>query len=278
MSQYEMRVNTTIKFDFEKEKDIILQLGELASRKKLGEFVSNAVRVVLDNPELLKKDKKSLLEYGLTEERAKFFKDIKSSISNMQAKVDKIFDMTYKVYMLAMVGKRLGLDKRAENLVLAQYILQRQIDEICSTLGVQAIGYLYESNRLDSFKSKADEIIDYIIQAYDDILSEIKSMVVMESNVEGIISNTIASKAKEVDSNNRGVVNNYENQLNKNDNFTINNQLDKSSNQMKINGEGLAENKEGIINNNDILKEEGEGRIDFAANADWDALDRLVGF
>ncbi len=276
MNEYEIKIGTVIKFDSEKEKDIIEQIEGLASRKKLGDFISNIIRIAFDNPEFLKSNGKSLLEHGMTEERTKFFKQVDSEVSKMRSKVDEIFDMTYKLYMLALFGKRMGLEKKASNLAQSQFILQRQLEELCTTLGVSGIGHVYESNKLNTFESKAEKVLEYIIEAYDNVVTELVSGVSVVSHV------TDENVSKLKDSKN-SIINVVE-RANNNDislveeaiDTTKIEQLDKTDKQIETSESGPEKSSE-VLDNNKGVNENDDEVIDFGAGADWNALNAFIG-
>lgn len=177
MADHEIRLGAALKFDTEKEKDIIANVEELASHRKLGEFITTSIKIMMDNPELFRKYSSDIREYGISYERDRFFKQLDSRVSEMRKKIDSIYDMAYKVYTLALFGKRLGLDKRAESIMQAQFVLQRQTDAIVKELGLTSGGFTYDSNKMEDIANRADSVLEYILDSYDSIIAELRSSI-----------------------------------------------------------------------------------------------------
>lgn len=276
MSEYEIKVGVTLQFDAEREKDIIEKVENLIDRRKISEFMTSIIRAVLDKDKAMQMLGSKTGEYGISDEREQFFKGIEAEVSKMRHKIDTIFDMASKVYTLAQFGKRLGIEKKADNMIQAQFVLQKQLDELCSTLGISTTGYIYESDRIEAFKTRADDVLEYIIDAYDNIVAEIKSH----------ISYSNATKYQEVGhdgykSNDSHVVdsgNNTNKSFNggESDNTRKQEQIDKTT--IHSINMGIDQNKssEVLYNKEDDSKEDDE-IIDFGAVADFEALAKFVG-
>lgn len=177
---YKIKLGAVIEFNEEKEKDIIEAVESLRDRHKLGDFISYAIRISLEHPEWFDSKDVTLASFGLTDTRRAYFESINSRIKAMEQKVDTIYNMGVKVYTLAKFGKRIGIEKKAENTLQAGFLLQKQLDEIATTLGVSSIGHVYESNKMDTLSKKVDELLEYIIESYDSIVLELKNNVIQE--------------------------------------------------------------------------------------------------
>ena len=277
MSEYNIKVGVTLQFDAEREKDIIDKIENLVGRRKISEFISNMIRVVFDNPAILRMVETKTSEYGLTDEREIFFKGLESEAYKMKNKIDTIYDMAMKVYMLALFGKRLGIEKKADNLIQAQFVLQNQLDELCRILGISNTGFIYESNKLDTLKTKADEVMEYIIDVYDNIISEIKTNILIDNTMK--YSSSEQKKFESSDDQNK-ISNDNTNKFtnSKETDSTIKiKQIDKRVKQ-EVN-RGTDQNKSSeVLYNNEGISEDDDEIIDFGAGADFEALSKFVGF
>lgn len=165
------KFTSTISLDEGKELDLIKYLEHLRDTRRMGDFVSSCVRACWDNQELYKQTLASDSTYG-TQLRKGYFDSIENKILDMRNKVDKIYDIAFSVYTLALMGKRLGIEERAENSLKAQFILQKQINDIARALSINTL--MFESDRLQDTKHKAEQILEYIINSYDSLLAELK--------------------------------------------------------------------------------------------------------
>lgn len=173
--RYTLKLGATISFNKENERDIIAQLESLKRRHKLGEFISNTIRVALEHPELLEEQGTSLEKFGLTDNRQQFFEAITKEVNQLKVKVDKIYKIATEIYTLTQFNKKIGLEERSKNLLCAQFILQKQTRELCSILGISQISNTYASEKLFDINKNVDETLEFIINYYDGIVREIKS-------------------------------------------------------------------------------------------------------
>lgn len=174
MSVTKIKLGATLSYNTEKEKDIIEVVDALRSQHKLGDFISNILRVAIEQPELIEKSGVSLSGYGVTPDREKFFNDVKKQLLEMMRKINEIYDMSIKMYSLTQFNKQIGLEQKSLNLVSAQFILQKQVNEICHSLGISSLGETYASNKMYDVARQTDEVLEYLITTYDGIVGEIR--------------------------------------------------------------------------------------------------------
>lgn len=203
MERYTIRLGSTLSFDKDKEKDIIEVVERLSSSHKLGPFISCLLRVALEDPNDLKhRDNlvealEYINEYGMTIERHKFYKDVEGQISEMKRKVDEIYNMNLKLLTLAQFGKHLELESRTENMLRAQFILERQLEELTNILGVDNPGHIFESNKIQDTQEKSKEILEYIINTYDSLVEELKGSLFSSDRLMVVASSDTMEKVED---------------------------------------------------------------------------------
>lgn len=174
-----VKLGATLAFDDVREKDIIEKVDYLLSRHKLGEFISHLIRIALESPEQFNSKNElnmlmgELMEKGISKDRAEYFRQMNAEVQSMKKKVDSIYEMAYKNYTMALLGKTLGIGEKSENSLRAQFVLQRQLTQLSETLGT-SIKEPFESNKIQDVKGKADEILEYILESYDGIVQELR--------------------------------------------------------------------------------------------------------
>lgn len=174
---YKLKLGATLSFSGEQERDIVVQLESLKKRHKLGEFISASLRVIFENPEFAKEHGLSLGSYGLSDNRQEFFNAVTKKVNEMNTKVDEIYKMALQTYTLATFNKRIGVDDKSKNILMAQFILQKQMAEMCRILGVDTMGNSYEANKLFDVSKNVEDMVEFIINYYDGIASEIKTSI-----------------------------------------------------------------------------------------------------
>lgn len=201
MNKTEIKLGSTLVFDTEKEADLIKLVRTASSQHKLGEILSHLLRIYSENPDKLNESKSSLTKLiinmsnkGMTPERYSYFKKVDRELSEMRGKVDSIYDMCFEMYSLAQFGKRTGLEGKATNGLMAEFMLEKQLDELTEKLGVDNINNTFTSNRVGDTKKKSKEVLEYIINSYDNIVDELRQAVVTEVAISNVA-------IKEVDNN-----------------------------------------------------------------------------
>lgn len=187
MAKVEFRLGSTIVFDSEKEKDLIDLVERASKQHKLGELLSHLLRMYSETPEKLKEPTneitKSLVEmskYGLTPKRYEFFNQVSKEIEDMKCKVDTIYDMCFKMYTLAQFGKRIGLEGKSNNMLMAEFMLEKQLTDLCDKLGIDNVRHTFSSNKLETAQQKSADVLEYILETYDSIVNELKETIFKE--------------------------------------------------------------------------------------------------
>lgn len=172
MSQTIMKLGATLKFNTEKEQDIIMTVDGLKQKHKLGAFISNIIRAAVEHPEVFEQAGVKVSEGGMSNERKDFFDKANADIIQMGKKIDRIYQMGVEILSLAKANKMLGIEDKGNNLMRAQFVLQKQMNEMCRTLGIETL--LYESNMEDNISRTVDEVMEFLVEAYDGIFTELK--------------------------------------------------------------------------------------------------------
>lgn len=183
MATRSIRLGSMLNFDDQQEKDILDLLDRLNASHKTGQVLSNLLRVAVDNPELLKCESGRYSPGPILEQferhnqslnRSLFFKQITNDINELKQKVDTIYNLVSKSYMLAEIGNRLGLEGKVENELLATFLIEKELTSLQKTLGVTLRDSIFASNKLEKNKEIADDVLEYIINSYSELLKELK--------------------------------------------------------------------------------------------------------
>lgn len=169
---YKVKLGATLSFNLGLERDMVEQIESLKAKHKLGEFISNSLRIVFENPELLEKYNLSLEKYGLTDNRKKLNDAINIELGRLGNKIEKTYQMAYEVYSLAKFNKQLNIHDTARNILASQFILNKQVEDLKSLLGVTCIDQPVNLHKVDK---SIDDILEYILLCHSDIVDELKS-------------------------------------------------------------------------------------------------------
>lgn len=169
--EYKVKLGATLTFDFEIEKDIVAQVEKLKSQHKLGEFISNALRVVFEHPELLEKEAKSLEDFKLTDNRKLFHEYVEDKIEKTAVKINETYKLAYELHSLAKFNKKFDMYETSKNILASQFILAKQVEDLKKILGVTT---LEQTVNLHKVNTNIDDVLEYIIMCHGEIVEEIR--------------------------------------------------------------------------------------------------------
>jgi len=112
MMKYQIKLNSTLTFESERERDIIEQLENLISRHKLGGFISELVRAAFQDEGFLTRNGVSLEDWAVENTREEFFELCRKELSEQHKKIDEIYKMASELYNMSIIGKKLGLEQK----------------------------------------------------------------------------------------------------------------------------------------------------------------------
>lgn len=186
MGTKNIRLGSMLSFNEEQEQDIIKMIEQLNSCHKTGQFLSNLIRIAVDNPEIIDRCNgkyeygtaiKQVESLGISQNRKQFMLGVTKEVEALKKKVDEIYLMTMKMYMLAQMGKHIGLKEKSDNLLCADFILEKQVKELQTLLGVTFSDSVFIANKSNTAHQIADESLEYIINTYSGIVDELKNMI-----------------------------------------------------------------------------------------------------
>jgi hypothetical protein len=200
MADKSIRLGSILTFDEDKEADIIKMFEYLNSSHKTGQFISSLVRLAVDCPEVFKKDSDGMLTIGpamrkvdiagLSEIRKNFMSDIIKKVEDMKKKVDEIYEQSLKTYVLAQMGKHLGIEGKSKNVLMADFVVEKQLGELQKSLGIVFKDNVYASNKLADVQKVADDSLELIIESYDGIVKELKNFTTAVTSTAVVANNT----------------------------------------------------------------------------------------
>ena len=184
MGMKSIRLASMLQFDENQEADIIRMIEAFNSSHRMGEFLSNLIRVAVENPEIVvakdgKYDTGAIIKVmeklGKSPTRHNYMQEANKKLVDMQNKIDMIYDMCLKMYTMSEMGKQLGFEKKTENMILAQFVAEQQLGQLQKALGADCANVPFAANRLANYKERAAGTLEYIISCYEPIINELKN-------------------------------------------------------------------------------------------------------
>ena len=197
MAIHSLKVNTQISLEQEKDKDIITLLEDLKEGHRIGQFLGDLVKAVVDNPYGIKAED-FVKKYNADNIRNTYFKFLDSEMKQIRSKVDEMYKMVTDMYILTKFGKHIGLEGKTENVMSAQFIVEKQLKEIERILGVN-LRAAYESDKIQDITELAESALEYIINTYSGIVGEIKNNQEAVTVAERIVERPVEKIDKQSD-------------------------------------------------------------------------------
>lgn len=92
--------------------------------------------------------------------------ELERRLNEIKFKLDRLSIIVENMYMLSIFGKRTGLEEKSLNCARAKFMIDKQYKELVVILGKE----LETTDELEKLKNRCDDIVEYIINAYDGIL------------------------------------------------------------------------------------------------------------
>lgn len=181
MSKTEIRINSLLTFDTEKEADVIEFIQDLTSQHKLGRMIAYLLRLACETPEVLENREKlipilqQMQDLNVTPKRNKMYQEYAKLLLEMKQKINDIYNMTEKLYTLALANKALGLEDRSKELLAAQFVLKHQTDVIERKIGADALNFMYDSATMQNALDRANEVMQTLIETHGEVFNELKT-------------------------------------------------------------------------------------------------------
>lgn len=213
MSLEAVRLGGQFWYDTETEQDLANVIKSLSSSHRLGEFISYMFRMAIEDPTILE-NKDGVVKYGTvteklkslghTDKRRKQLEELADKIFDVKLEADKIYKMCYEMHLLAQINKLTGIEEKADRTMIKEFMLERELKDICSEIGTSAIFY---KDMLDREHKKEEDSLTYILKAYGSIIDDLKEQVEKLNNTssneninkeEASTNNDVANTNKEV--------------------------------------------------------------------------------
>lgn len=174
MSDYKVKVIATMNIDEQREQDLVKFIIEMRERHKFGEFVTAAIRACWEHPEYLTENGYTDSYYGFTTGRTEFIKQVTESIAVLNERVSKLLEMATEMKYTTMMGRKLGIEQRVDNQMLAAFIIQQQVEKLARELGVKTLTNDWNQQKLEKETEVLDEMLEKIIIQYSGLTEQLK--------------------------------------------------------------------------------------------------------
>lgn len=176
MSDISIKLGATITFDKEKESDIVTNLHDLLSRRKLGAYLNRLIRYVWENPDKFKDTEIEMEKWGLTYTRQEFFKEINDEINSIKSKIKQVTDELHSIQTVVKTYDILGVYEKIDMSSLAMIAIDKHIKKFETSLGynypLYNIDKEVELKNIGRIVDQAVEVILEMLGGKDEVIKE----------------------------------------------------------------------------------------------------------
>ena len=181
-----IKVSTYIDIDDVKEKDLEKTLQEMIDSRQLSTFSTNAIKLVLENQELLNRCKVG--EKQVLSSREAFFNELNTKVKELENTQKYLESELQKVVEFIRLRKMIGIEDKLDNIACSQFLVKRQIKALNKQLGRISSDLIIDRRSVEpdiiEMTRKADELVEFTINHYDGIINELKNMMTVSVPIQ----------------------------------------------------------------------------------------------
>lgn len=194
-----IKVSTYIDIDDVTEKDLAETLQKMIDSRQLSAFSTNAIKLVLENQELLNRCKVG--EKQVFSTREKFFSDLTNKVRELEKTQLLLEEEVQKLVEFIKLRKMIGIEEKVDNAACTQFLIKRQMKLLNKQLGRIGTDLVIDRRAVDKdileMNKKADELIEFVVEHYDGIINELKQMMIINMPIQERVIETVR-EVKEV--------------------------------------------------------------------------------
>lgn len=181
-----IKVSTYVDIDDIKEKDLEKTLQDMIDSRQLSTFSTNAIKLVLENPELLNRCRVG--EKQMLSSREVFFNELSTKVKELENTQLYLEGELQKIVEFIRLRKMIGVEEKLDNVACSQFLVKRQIKALNKQLGRISSDLVTDRRSVEpdiiEMTKKADELVEFTINHYDGIINELKSMMTINVPIQ----------------------------------------------------------------------------------------------
>lgn len=205
-----IKVSTYIELDDVTEKDIEQTLQEMINSRQLSAFSTNAIKLVLENQDLL--DKCKVGDKQIISTREKFFNDLTTKVKELEKTQLLLEEEVQRLVEFIKLRKMIGMEEKIDNVMCSQFLIKRQMKMLNRQLGRIGTDLVIDRRTVEKdileMTKQAEDLLEFTIEHYDGVINELKQMTVINMPVQERIIETVKEVPNSVKSENIEIVEN----------------------------------------------------------------------
>lgn len=173
------RLRTYVEFDPVKDSEALTKANRLVDNRQFASFVSNIVKVVLNNPDLMN-NIDAVASVG-NEYKEKHIAELIDKVLKLEEAITELNEEVLLLKEFIKLRKVIGIEQKVDNVLSADLLIKRQIRKLNQILGKAGTDLIIDSKYIQedftSQNKRAEDVVAFAIEYYDGIISELRETV-----------------------------------------------------------------------------------------------------
>lgn len=173
------RLRTYVEFDPVKDSEALTKANRLVDNRQFASFVSNIVKVVLNNPDLMN-NIDAMASVG-NEYKEKHITELIDKVLKLEEAITELNEEVLLLKEFIKLRKVIGIEQKVDNVLSADLLIKRQIRKLNQILGKAGTDLIIDSKYIQedftSQNKRAEDVVAFAIEYYDGILNELRETV-----------------------------------------------------------------------------------------------------
>lgn len=173
------RLRTYVEFDPVKDSEALTKANRLVDNRQFASFVSNVVKVVLNNPDMIN-NIEAMASVG-DEYKEKHIAELIDKVLKLEEAITELNEEVLLLKEFIKLRKVIGIEQKVDNVLSADLLIKRQIRKLNQILGKAGTDLIIDSKYIqDDFTSqnkRAEDVVAFAVEYYDGIINELRETV-----------------------------------------------------------------------------------------------------
>lgn len=173
------RLRTYVEFDPVKDSEALTKANRLVDNRQFASFVSNVVKVVLNNPDMIN-NIEAMASVG-DEYKEKHITELIDKVLKLEEAITELNEEVLLLKEFIKLRKVIGIEQKVDNVLSADLLIKRQIRKLNQILGKTGTDLIIDSKYIQedftSQNKRAEDVVAFAVEYYDGIINELRETV-----------------------------------------------------------------------------------------------------
>ena len=173
------RLRTYVEFDPVKDSEALTKANRLVDNRQFASFVSNVVKVVLNNPDMIN-NIEAMASVG-DEYKEKHITELINKVLKLEEAITELNEEVLLLKEFIKLRKVIGIEQKVDYVLSADLLIKRQIRKLNQILGKTGTDLIIDSKYIQedftSQNKRAEDVVAFAVEYYDGIINELRETV-----------------------------------------------------------------------------------------------------